>query len=148
MDEETQEIVRLWNTNMSASQIAKRLGVTKNSVIGKISRLRAKGVYLRVREESSKPTKKPNPLLPDRAIKLSSVSVGGHVHHTPVLAIGTQFVGILDLKPSSCRYVVSDDAADGVYCGATRTHKAYCAAHAALCYVKEKSCNSRTRSRL
>lgn len=146
MDDRTKLIIQLWNANKSASEIAKQIGVTKNSIIGKIARLRARNVELRTRLPLEKPeSHRPIPL--GRAIKLPLRLVEGGPPHKSTVVEGTRFVTLLGLTPRSCRYVVSDDTVDAVYCGATRTSKSYCTAHAELCYVKVKPCNSRTRSR-
>lgn len=42
-DENTAQTIELWEEDLSASQIAQRIGATKNTVIGKINRLRSAG---------------------------------------------------------------------------------------------------------
>ena len=41
-DERVAELIRLWETGKSASEIGKILGVSKNSVVGKAHRLKLK----------------------------------------------------------------------------------------------------------
>lgn len=44
-----------------------------------------------------------------------------------------------ELRYDSCRYIISSDSALSVrYCGHDKTRGAYCAAHAALCYLSTK----------
>lgn len=51
------ELVRLWNENVSASEIGRQLGVTKGVVIGRIRRLRESGVMLRALPRPPAPSK-------------------------------------------------------------------------------------------
>jgi len=37
--ERVKELTRLWATGLSASEIGRRLGITKNAVVGKVRRL-------------------------------------------------------------------------------------------------------------
>jgi hypothetical protein len=41
MNERNAEIIRLWNANISAQQIGKKLAVTRNTIIGVVTRARA-----------------------------------------------------------------------------------------------------------
>ena len=43
MDERNAEIVRLWNLNVTAQDIGKKLGVTRNTIIGVVTRARVLG---------------------------------------------------------------------------------------------------------
>jgi DNA-binding CsgD family transcriptional regulator len=43
MNERNAEIVRLWNLNITAQEIGKRLGVTRNTIIGVVTRARVLG---------------------------------------------------------------------------------------------------------
>jgi len=67
-----QELTQLWDAGHSASHIGKKLGVSKNAVIGKAHRLklparpspiRAEGSALRLRKQSPKPVFRPQPVL-------------------------------------------------------------------------------------
>lgn len=42
-EERTEELKLLWDGGMSANQIAKKFGVTRNSIIGKVHRLGLEG---------------------------------------------------------------------------------------------------------
>lgn len=71
-DELIQELTQLWDAGHSASHIGKKLGVSKNAVIGKAHRLklparpspiRAERSALPLRKPSPKPVFKPRPSL-------------------------------------------------------------------------------------
>ena len=47
MNERNAEIVRLWNLNITAQEIGKRLGITRNTIIGVVTRARALGYITR-----------------------------------------------------------------------------------------------------
>ena len=38
-DERVEELKKMWDTGLSASEIGRRLGITKNAVVGKVRRL-------------------------------------------------------------------------------------------------------------
>lgn len=93
------ELTRLWDDGLSASAIAAALGVSKNTIVGRIHRLRKQGVNI-PRRVAVKP------------------------------------YDILQLTPTACRYIVSEDPHRGaLYCGDPQHHKSYCAAHVRLCYT-------------
>jgi hypothetical protein len=47
MNERNAEIIRLWNANISAQQIGKKLTVTRNTIIGVVTRARELGYITR-----------------------------------------------------------------------------------------------------
>jgi GcrA cell cycle regulator len=96
------ELIRLWGEGLSVSAIGTALGVSKNTVTGRIHRLRKAGVDI-VRRHAVKP------------------------------------YDILQLTPTACRYIVSEDPHRGaLYCGDPQHYRSYCAAHARLCYTPVK----------
>jgi len=56
LPEDLQRIMRMWNDNMSGRQIANELGISRNSVMGKIFRLKRNGYDVRQGYETSKGT--------------------------------------------------------------------------------------------
>jgi hypothetical protein len=47
MNERNAEIVRLWNANISAQQIGRKLAITRNTIIGVVTRARELGYITR-----------------------------------------------------------------------------------------------------
>ena len=47
MNERNIEIINLWNDNVTAQQIGKKLAVTRNTIIGVVTRARALGYITR-----------------------------------------------------------------------------------------------------
>lgn len=156
MTEMDDKLIALWNNGLSAAQVGEALGVSKNAIMGKINRLRAKGITLRARpaSEATKEKRQARDARRHRSVALSPKLPRVHAPPVPptppappTAPSDTQFISLLDLLPWSCRYVVSPTPVGALYCGAPKTKGSYCTAHAAICYVKEKPCNSRTRSR-
>jgi GcrA cell cycle regulator len=122
--EHDETIRTLWPTH-SASMIAREFGVTRNSVVGRVHRLklgpkppghaantpRAKRIK-RVRFKEN---------LPDRP--------------APVVAIEPLNIGIFDLEPSQCRFPCDGQGYKTLFCG----HPAakglpYCPGHCSIAY--------------
>jgi len=59
--ERVEELTRLWATGLSASEIGRKLGITKNAVVGKVRRL-----DLAMRRAPALPKRKPNIVTLDR----------------------------------------------------------------------------------
>ena len=47
MNERNAEIIRLWNANISAQQIGRKLAITRNTIIGVVTRARELGYITR-----------------------------------------------------------------------------------------------------
>jgi GcrA cell cycle regulator len=132
-----QVIIDLWQENISAQEIADRLGVTKNTIVGKVTRIRNRGYDLRKRKPPeqvvavARRTSVPKPVVPwvpapraDPVIEPKTVHVAGPKR-------------LMDLGIDDCRYVISGELASSyLFCGEPKAGKTYCAAHHKLCYVK------------
>ncbi len=129
-----QELTQLWDAGHSASHIGKKLGVSKNAVIGKAHRLklparpspiRAEGSALRLRKQSPRPVFRPKPVLevvakpPPRPVRRHSDGPG-------------------------CLWPIGDPGRPEFhFCGEPATPgKPYCDAHCAKAYIVK----SRARS--
>ena len=122
-EEKRQKIAEFWNAGMTSSKIAELVGVTRNSVIGAVHRLRQKGFIMidAAQKTKYKPrTKKP---LPIRRNMKKPIELG-----TPV--------GILKLTHRSCRFIVEEgDVVSTKYCNNEIERGAYCSYHYKLCYI-------------
>ena len=137
LDPLTQKILRLWEENKSASQIGQELGVTKNAVIGRVTRARMSGVKLtRVTAvRRGVPKQKPLAVETRRIIKEPNF----RCEPLPVLEIITpeqnkESISLSQLKSTSCRYILNDDQYHPIYCGALKEKNSYCGKHYLLCY--------------
>jgi hypothetical protein len=137
LDPLTQKILRLWEEKKSASKIGNELGVTKNAVIGRVTRARMSGVKLtRVAAvRRGVPKQKPLAVETRRIIKEPNF----RCEPLPVLEMITpeqnkESISLSQLKSTSCRYILNDDQYRPIYCGALKEKKSYCCKHYALCY--------------
>lgn len=55
-NEQVEELVRLWDEGLSTSEIGKKLGTTKNAVVGKAHRLGLSKRQSPIRKKPNKPT--------------------------------------------------------------------------------------------
>ena len=117
-----QKIVDLWQKNVTALNIANLLGLTKNSVIGRVNRLRTKGHDLRKRElpAKGKAMKKRKPVSKPVILRWTGASKS-----------------IAELKTNDCRYVINDRSDEQfLFCGKPKVFNSYCAEHYALCHAR------------
>lgn len=131
-----QSIIDLWQENVSAQEIADKFGVTKNTIVGKVTRLRNRGYDLRMRKPPEKVvavarrTSVPKPVIPwVPAPTVNSIS-------EPKTAHVNRPKGIMDLGIDDCRYIISGDTASSyLFCGEAKSSRVYCAAHHKICYT-------------
>lgn len=140
-EEAVETLKRLWaDPDLSAALIAKRLGVTRNAVLGKIHRL---GLS-KPRGARPPPARVPTPQSARRARAERPARAAG-----PVSALARSSVGpasspepgpglvprLEDLPRRGCHWPLGDPRAeDFAFCGRAAERGPYCAAHAALAY--------------
>jgi len=109
-DEKIKQLTKMWSKGATTAEIAKKLGLSKNSIIGKVHRLNL--------ETRPSPIKKATPAKKAKVVKKS------------------QHVGIMDLKLNTCRWPIGDPTdEDFHFCGATTVvGKPYCAEHCAMAF--------------
>lgn len=116
-DEKVQELTRLWNEGLTTGEIGKKLGVSKNAVVGKAHRLGLKS--------RPSPIKRPAPKKKKAAAKPKQK------------AAPKQKVTIMDLTGHTCRWPIGDPRDDGFhFCGKhCDIGTPYCKDHASQAYV-------------
>ena len=136
-----QKIADLWQeNNLSAQKIADQVGITKNAVIGRITRLRDKGYDLRKREHPAKVEAMPKRTSVPKPVMLWVPEPPVDPITEPKIAHVMGPKGIMDLKMDDCRYIINDGPAPlFLFCGDPKAGKTYCAAHHKLCYVRPPS---------
>ena len=151
------EIMGLWKQGFNGTEIAGELGLTRNAVMGRLHRLRKKGLvgYKIPPANVIKASKE----------KIKLVAVGGrHMAYTtpsypPKLNLKYRrkktapverppapkaIITIMDLNYNHCRYITRMESSHGpIYCGEPIDRKSYCKAHADLCYYKITKRNDR-----
>ncbi len=111
-DDKIKNLKKLWLKGSTTAEIAKKLGLSKNSIIGKVHRLNL--------ENRPSPIKKATPI---KKVKV-----------TPQKA---ERIGIMELKINTCRWPIGDPVdEDFHFCGKnTVMGKPYCAEHCAMAYA-------------
>lgn len=145
-DRMVEELKSLWQTGLTTSEIAKKLGVSKNSIVGKVHRLSLSGrpspikkkeeikktKAIKIKRAEKKPVAAPEPkeapapaekALPEKHIKNEEKS---------------DIVRLTDLDNHTCRWPLGDPKDENFhFCGKkTRTGQTYCDEHSAIAYVK------------
>ena len=131
-DDRVTVLSKLWMDGLTASQIAERLGVTRNAVIGKVHRLGLSGRgapsaprAIVPRQTRQQPLRRAAPSRPAKRVDRDTINA---------LAVPDQpglIDDLVDLGPHACRWPIGDPKRPGFsFCG-RRADRRYCAAHAA-----------------
>ena len=133
-DDAVETLARLWRAgDLSAAIIARRLGVTRNAVLGKIHRL-----GLSTPRATRSTPKPPRPRRP-RPVRFSTAPPAPTPKRPPSGALAETGPGLVarfeDLPRGACHWPVGDPKApDFAFCGRPAGTGPYCAAHAAVAY--------------
>lgn len=153
-EEFTAKLLSMWRAGKTAREIAADLGTTRNAVIGKIFRLRNRGVDL----SRAVTAALPKPPKPEKPAKKEKPAAPKAVWPPPLttdekaallaerkakLARERRARGIkfADLGARDCRYIINAGRpADYLFCGDIREPgKPYCKEHSELCYRPDSS---------
>lgn len=162
MDDNCKEIGALWAQGLTGAEIAKRLGITRGSVLGKVHRMREAGLLTvrmsdqRIRaikaeakrREEERLANLPQPpenaiyQIEDKEIPLAPVNVepageiGLPIVCEEVPQEPMRMIPFDKLVAKSCRFVVnSGSPSEFLFCGRVKTGRSYCDEHMKLCYV-------------
>lgn len=121
-EEIKKKVCTLWNEGLTTSKIGEELGMTKNSIVGIVNRLRKAGVCLQERGSGTFKVKKPRPFVRKPQPKTA------YVANEPVDIMGLTF--------RSCRFIVEDgNEITTKYCNKRVYKQSFCKDHHAICYV-------------
>lgn len=163
MEDIEEKMIELWKKGLPASQIANELGITRNSIAGKLHRFKISGriekkniderllalqekARKKERGRSSELTKHQPPLvslyrIEDKTISLAKIDVEPVCNPINLMAVkeptapAGRPVKFEKLTSRSCRYVInSGDVKDFLFCGQPKERGSYCEEHAKLCY--------------
>lgn len=136
-----QKLLVLWNSGKTGTQIGDVLGLSRSSVMGRIHRaklygIKVKGAPIRIDVVAPPPRKVKN-----RRIIREAKAAGLPLPEPPPIVTATKdqlrrSVGLMQLTPMSCRYILNDNPSKAIFCGAPKEKGSYCGEHAALCYHK------------
>lgn len=143
--ERVEMLTKLDSEGLSMAQIAERLGdVSRNAVIGKLTRLRkrkARAMGTLPKVAQIKPDRTSKPYQSTRVKEAAGLRTAPK--HTPRLpqvhlpALRSLEVPLVELEPGQCRYPTNDPAPfEGhLFCGhPAKEGSPYCACHHAVCF--------------
>jgi hypothetical protein len=163
MEDIDEKMIELWQKGHTAKHIANELGLTRNTIAGKLHRFKISGRIekknvderlLIIKEQSRKTNAGRSPELTkqkapevslykieDKLIALAKVNaepVGNAVnfvfHKEKPAPVGKP-IKFEQLTSKSCRYVINSGSVKGfLFCGKPKERGAYCEGHAKLCY--------------
>lgn len=172
-DERIEQLTALWRDGKSAGQIAKTLGgVSRNAVIGKVHRL---GLQLegghdavakaqkaradRVRREKRAQVDRDRAIRCERraddarkkAEKIAKIAAAKPARPEPVFTdvfrLAPLELSLLDLRENDCRFPVSGEKADTLFCGHNvEAGGTYCTYHARVAYIPREVRLSKQRA--
>jgi len=120
--ERVEEVTRLWNEGLTTAEIGKRLGVSKNAVVGKAHRLELSA--------------RPSPIKRDAATRrvapaVAAVPKPAKIRSVPVISVGN----------AACKWPIGHPGDAGfTFCGQPAlVTKPYCNEHYLQAYIQSKS---------
>ena len=138
--ERVEQLKILTDAGLSCAQVARRLGVSRNAVIGKLNRLglsrgRPPAAARPATAQSAAPRLRRPGIMAQRQI-LRAVYAEAPPPAQDVTIAGAERCSLLDLAKGKCRWPISDPgAADFAFCGNAAVHGLpYCTGHARLAY--------------
>ena len=145
-DEMIEKLRQMWKQGLTTSEIAKKIGVSKNSIVGKVHRLNltARPSPIKKKEEAplEQPVRKtaekePKSTKPVKKIKIETVEISPAVA-VPSTVETTGCIPLTELDNHTCRWPIGDPRDEGFcFCGKkVRSGQTYCEEHAAIAYVK------------
>lgn len=141
-DEKVEELRKLWDKGLTANEIAKVLGVTKNAIVGKVHRLCLKARPSPIKTKGEETEDAANLFETGIVQKNIEASADEGVAALPQETVPTPIIGdkikLVELDSHTCRWPVGDPREDDFgFCGKkVRTGQTYCDEHAAMAYVK------------
>jgi len=154
-------MIKMWLDGKTGLQIAEKLGLTRNAVMGKLKRLRDKGMieYKMVpAKRVGRNQKKTQTNLLYFPIKNRRIlrEVREGKREAPKIFVSEEAknlrkspVRFFDLTNTSCKFVINDgEPQNFLFCGDDRKDgSSYCERHHKMCYVAGSSDEERNRSR-
>jgi len=153
--ERTNALIALWDEGHSTAEIGRRLGVTKNSVVGKVHRLRLpkRGSPIHSGSGHSARSEGPvsihrAPIAPRPAASAAARPAPAHsgvaIRTQPVIPkavyepMPTNVIKLSALTSDMCSWPIGDPGTAGFrFCGRSAvTGKPYCPEHCSIAYVK------------
>ena len=154
-----EDLKRMWAEGLTTGEIGKRLGVSKNSVVGKVHRLQLSGRPSPIKKKDSPTKETPAPSKPSKAEKPTQQVSKSKEEKAPQkkeeieeLIVSTSIstaepkaqsrssgkTMLTDLDNHTCRWPIGDPKDENFhFCGKkVKIGQTYCEEHANIAYVK------------
>lgn len=164
-DKMVEDLKIMWKQGLTTGEIGKRLGVSKNSIVGKVHRLQLdarpspiKKKVVEVEEKAAPIAEKACGPKPKKETKLEKQQVRDEIEanreskiekiraqncaacppHAPKSTTYSGKIGLTELDNHTCRWPIGDPKDDNFhFCGKKiRVGQTYCEEHSAMAYVK------------
>ena len=129
-----EDLKKMWHEGLTTGEIGKRLGVSKNSIVGKVHRLQLSGRPSPIKKKDEISEEKAAPAKPAKEEKFEPVAKmpvkDSHSHCGKT--------SLTDLDNHTCRWPVGDPKDENFhFCGKkVKIGQTYCEEHANIAYVK------------
>ena len=142
-DEKVEKLRELWAQGLTANEIAKRLDVTKNAIVGKVHRLclTARPSPIKSKNQEAEETEK----AVETVVEAKTETANRQVAEASVAPAKSEKgakentnVKLVNLDSHSCRWPIGDPRDDDFcFCGKkVRSGQTYCDEHSMQAYVK------------
>ena len=137
-----EDLRQMWLEGLTANEIAKKLGVSKNSIVGKVHRLclTARPSPIKKKEEVKPETVEENLPQTVEEVQASNLEEAENKYEDVQVdkPVNMQGVKLVNLDSHTCRWPLGDPRdEDFCFCGKkVRAGQTYCDEHAAMAYVK------------
>lgn len=139
-DEQVDRLQELWAQGLTANEIAKILGVTKNSIVGKVHRLCLPARPSPIKSKENEATAETHAIIDSPAEESLQIPAGPKPSATKPTTSASkgENIRLIDLDSHTCRWPIGDPRdEDFCFCGKkVRTGQTYCDEHSQMAYVK------------
>ena len=140
-DESVEMLRKLWAQGLTANEIAKKLGVTKNAIVGKVHRLclkaRPSPIKTKGSENADTEALQSTITFEEEHEEENSAEVAVAEEHKANTK-KSKNIKLVDLDSHTCRWPIGDPRdEDFCFCGKkVKSGQTYCDEHAVMAYVK------------
>lgn len=148
-----EDLKKMWHEGLTTGEIGKRLGVSKNSIVGKVHRLQLSGRPSPIKKKDEISEEKAAPAKPAKEEKAAPVKAKEEKRPEPAKEEKFELVAkmpvknshshcgktsLTDLDNHTCRWPVGDPKDENFhFCGKkVKIGQTYCEEHANIAYVK------------
>lgn len=141
-EEMVEQLRQMWMQGLTANEIAKKLNVSKNSIVGKVHRLCLKARPSPIKKKESEETEKASAEIvaevSEKISKVATTEVKTVAKTAPNKECNSGNLKLVQLDSHTCRWPLGDPRdEDFCFCGKkVKTGQTYCDEHSMIAYVK------------